>query len=53
MAKKKVSIQEPNVTQLHDFPFAIGDELTIDGDGNTGTVENAVWEGDPDAAATF
>lgn len=52
MAKKQISIREPYATLYHDFPFAVGDELTIDGDGNTGIVEDAIWEGDPDAPAT-
>lgn len=51
--KKRVSIRDLNATVDHDFPFALGKELVIDKHGNRGIVENAVWEGKPDAPATF
>jgi hypothetical protein len=45
MANKLVRIREVDATQLPDFPFRLGDEVRIDGDGNAATVEDAVWEG--------
>jgi hypothetical protein len=53
MAKIQVRIREPNATQLHDFPFSVGDEVTIDGDGNTAIVEDAVWEGEDATASAY
>jgi hypothetical protein len=49
--KKRVSIRDYNATVDHDFPFALGEEVIIDSDGNTGIVEDAIWEG-KDAPAT-
>jgi hypothetical protein len=46
MGKKLVRIRDPYATLEHFFPFAVGDEVTINGDGETATVEDAVWEGD-------
>jgi hypothetical protein len=52
MAKKRVSIRDIYATLYHDFPFGLNDELVIDADGNTGIVQDAVWEGE-DTPATF
>lgn len=53
MANIQVRIRDHHATQLHDFPFALGDEVTIDGDGNTATVEDAVWESKDTVAAAY
>ena len=43
--KKRVAIRDYNATVDHDFPFGLGDELTVNADGDAATVEDAVWEG--------
>ena len=52
MEKTEVSIKEVNATVYHDFPFAVGAEVTIDGDGNKGIVDDAIWKGKKEAPAT-
>ena len=42
--KRIVSIRDVNAMSEHDFPFEIGEEVKIDKDGNTGIVEDAIWE---------
>jgi hypothetical protein len=45
MGKKRVRIRDLYATLEHNFPFAVGDEVTINANGETATVEDAVWEG--------
>jgi hypothetical protein len=50
--EKTVWIRDHNATIDHDFPFSLGEELTIDADGTKAIVEDAVWKGE-DAPATW
>ena len=49
MEKKRVRIRDLYATLEHNFPFAVGDEVTINRDGEKATVEDAVWEGEADS----
>jgi hypothetical protein len=53
MEKKRVRVRDLYATLEHNFPFAVGDEVTINGDGETATVEDAVWEGGPAGSYTL
>jgi hypothetical protein len=53
MEKKWVRIRDLYATLEHNFPFAVGDEVTINRDGETATVEDAVWEGAPAGSYTL
>jgi hypothetical protein len=52
MDKKQVRIRDLNADQIHDFPYTLGEEIVVDKDGNTGVVEDAIWEGNSDAPST-